>query len=108
MKIERVDRSMSLYFSFKKLLTISLSAILSLSLLTLPSEANQYSCFNQAKELDPDPIWIPSQDRELKFTVIWAFHDPESCIVGLDTTYRGGNFIWSNSLGGRDLEFPAI
>jgi hypothetical protein len=93
---------------FKKLLMISLSAGLSLSLLILPSEANEYSCFNQAKELDADPIWIPSQDRELKFTVIWAFQDPESCIVGLDTTYRGGNFVWSNSLGGRDLEFPAI
>lgn len=107
MKLENLNLLISFQFSFRKFLVISLSATLSLSLLALPSVANEYSCFNEAKMLDPDPIWIPSQDRELKFTVIWAFHDPESCIVGTSTSLsRRGNFEWKDS--GKYFEFPAI
>ena len=106
MKLKTPNWLMSFQFSFKKFLAISLSATLSLSLLALPSEADEYSCFNQPKMLDPDPIWIPSQDRELKFTVIWAFHDPESCIVGTSTSLSLGNFQWKD--WDHYTKFPAI
>lgn len=67
MKLENPNWLMSFHFTFKKLLAISVSAALILSLLALPSEADEYSCSNEAKRLDPDPIWMPSQDRELNF-----------------------------------------
>jgi hypothetical protein len=100
---------MKLYFSPKRLLLIVLSAALSMSLLTVPSKANEYSCLNSVERIESDPLWIPSQDRDLKFTVTWAFRDPENCIVGVNPTSLGqGKFSWSDPGNIDRFEFSAV
>ena len=81
---------MKFYSSSKKLLMISLSAALCLSLIALPSEANDYSCSQSPQLLSKDPIWTTSKSKDLKFVVSWAFKDPENCIVGM----YGKGEIW--------------
>ena len=105
MKLERVKRSSSLFLSFKKLLVISLSTTLSISLLALPSEANEYSCLQDPELLTEDPIWSTSSNKDLKFVVSWAFKDPENCIVGMHgkgETFGENIFKWDN-----EFKFPA-
>ena len=110
MKLERVKRSLSLFSSFKKLLVISLSTALSISLLALPSEANEYSCLQDPQPLTVDPIWSTSSNKDLRFVVSWAFKDPENCIVGMHGKgEQWGNyniFRWNRGLP-REFEFPA-
>jgi hypothetical protein len=101
---------MSLFSSFKKLLVISLSAVLSISLLAFPSEANEYSCLQQPEPLSKDPIWTTSSTKDLKFIVSWAFKDPENCIVGMYAAgerYWGNEFTWNSKNPGSDFKFPA-
>lgn len=107
MKLERVKRSMSPFSSFKKLLVISLSAALSISLLALPSEANEYSCLQDPELLTEDPIWSTSSKKDLKFVVSWAFKDPENCILGMFSKgelWGDNSFRWNYPYG---FEFPA-
>ena len=87
---------MSLFSSFKKLIVISLSAALSISLLALPSEANEYSCLQGPDTDGRDPIWTTSGEKDLKFIASWAFKDPEKCIVGM----------WSNPITGNNFTYP--
>ncbi len=74
---------MPLFSSFKKLVVLSVSTALSISLLALPSEANEYSCLQDPQLLTKDPVWSTSSNKDLKFVVSWAFKDPENCIVGM-------------------------
>jgi hypothetical protein len=89
---------------------IFLSTALSMSLLALPSEANEYSCLQDPQPLTEDPIWSTSSNKDLRFVVSWAFKDPENCIVGMHG--KGelfGNynvFHWNRNLPG-GFEFPA-
>ena len=92
MKLETVKKPMSLFSSFKKLLVISLSTALSISLLALPSEANEYSCLQDPQPLTKDPIWSTSSNKDLRFVVSWAFKDPENCIVGM----HGKGELWGD------------
>jgi hypothetical protein len=109
-KLERVKRSPLLFSSFKKLLVISLSTALSISLLALPSEANEYSCLQDPQLLTEDPIWSTSGNKDLKFVVSWAFKDPENCIVGMHDKgeiFGDSNiFRWNWNLPG-EFMFPA-
>lgn len=101
---------MSLFSSAKKLLMISLSAVLSISLLASPSEANEYSCLQDPQPLTEDPIWSTSSNKDLKFVVSWAFKDPENCIVGMYAAgerYWGDKFTWNSKNPGSDFKFPA-
>ena len=100
---------MSFFSSFKKLLVISLSAALSISLLALPSEANEYSCLRSPELLTEDPIWTTSSSKDLKFVVSWAFKDPENCIVGMygkDEIFGDNSFRW-NYPSLNEFKFPA-
>jgi hypothetical protein len=110
-KLERVKRSLSLFSTFKKLLVISISTAFSISLLALPSEANEYSCLQDPQLLTKDPIWSTSSNKDLKFVVSWAFKDPENCIVGMhgkDEMFGDSNiFRWNHTLSPRAFEFPA-
>jgi hypothetical protein len=83
---------MPLFSSFKKLVVLSVSTALSISLLALPSEANEYSCLQDPQLLTKDPVWSTSSNKDLKFVVSWAFKDPENCIVGM----YGKGEIWEN------------
>jgi hypothetical protein len=108
-KLERVNPSMKFYPSFKKLLMISLSALLSLSSIALPSEANEYSCLQSPQLLTKDPIWTTSKAKDLKFVVSWAFKDPENCIVGMSgkgEPFGDNSFRWNYPLPD-GFEFPA-
>jgi len=100
---------MSFFSSFKKLLVISLSAALSISLLALPSEANEYSCLRSPVQLTKNPIWTTSSSKDLKFVVSWAFKDPENCIVGMngkDEPFGNNSFRWDYP-NRPTFEFPA-
>lgn len=108
--LEKVKKPMLLISSVKKLLVISLSAALSISLLASPSEANEYSCLQDPQPLTEDPIWSTSSNKDLKFVVSWAFKDPENCIVGMhgkgEPWGTSNIFRWNFALPG-EFEFPA-
>jgi hypothetical protein len=79
----------------RKFVLNTLVSLFMFSTIAIPiSSANEYSCVNfDTILLNKDPIWTPSDQKDLKYWVSWSFRDPENCIVGLSNSW-GNDFYY--------------